>query len=156
MRITCIDSDPEVAAYARRACRSVPDITVLWKDAFAIDTLPPFDYTFSNHFLHHVATERMPDFLRLVRRRTGRLFLLNDVRRSALYYAGFSLLAPILFRHSFHWHDGRASIGRAFSHEELSAAVRAVLPPDEAVVRRLVPARIYVLGRPRPASDDSQ
>jgi 2-polyprenyl-3-methyl-5-hydroxy-6-metoxy-1,4-benzoquinol methylase len=148
VRITCLDGDPEVVAYARRACRPFPDITVMHKDAFAIDALPKFDYAFSNHFLHHVETERLPDFLRLVRRRTKRLFLMNDVRRSSLSYAGYSLFALVFLRHSFHFHDGRASIRQAFRHDELAAAVQAGLPPGEAVVRRLAPSRIYVLGGP--------
>ncbi|KDA06353.1 hypothetical protein DC31_11000 [Microbacterium sp. CH12i] len=102
-----------------------------------------FDVVISNHLLHHLIGDELPDLLQdSVRLATaGGLVLHRDIERSRFAYWGFGAgtlpFEKNLLADSFIRADGLTSIRRAYTFGELSAAA----PPGWRV-RRAFPARL--------------
>lgn len=142
--ILCMDSDPRVIAYAKRACREYPSITVLHGDALEIDKSGfQFDYIFSNHFLHHLPAEIIPAFLENVNRCAKKGFLMNDLVRSPTAYLLFSLFGSLFLRDSFSREDGRRSVRKGFTVREVKSIIRKCDLHKSVTVETIFPWRIY-------------
>jgi 2-polyprenyl-3-methyl-5-hydroxy-6-metoxy-1,4-benzoquinol methylase len=146
--VICLDSDPRIAAYARRRVAGDPRLGVLESSAEELPRLGPVDYIFANHFLHHLDEEAIVSLLPLLRERARYGFLLNDIKRSRLSYLGYSLLAALFFRKSFAFYDGRLSIRRGFLKAELEELLERGGLSREAVVRSLIPGRLAIVWQP--------
>ncbi len=99
-----------------------------------------YDVTLTNHVLHHLPGEALPGFLHAVDRVTGRVALMNDLRRSRMAYILFLLSMGPWFRTSFAIPDGLMSIRRSYRRNEL---VR--LTPAGWDVRPLHPFRLLAV-----------
>ena len=176
----CLDSDPRIAAYARRRVAGNDLLEVVEAAAEDLSRLGPVDYIFANHFLHHLDDEEIVRLLPAVSSAARNAFVLNDLKRSRLSYAGFTVLAALLFRKSFALRDGRLSIRRGFRRGELenlirraglgagpAAGAQQVAGAQAAVgtqlagqsagaadvrVRSLLPGRLAVVGTAKPGS----
>jgi 2-polyprenyl-3-methyl-5-hydroxy-6-metoxy-1,4-benzoquinol methylase len=83
-----------------------------------------FDILISNHVLHHLQNDGVYALCRDSEQLANTFVLHNDIRRSGLAYAGFSL-TKLVFRKSFTTEDGLRSIRRSFTPREL----QSVVPP---------------------------
>ncbi len=146
VRITCIDNDPRIAAYARRKTAGSPQVEMVEMSAFDIERLGRFDFIFSNHFMHHLHDSELSALLELVHRRTAIRFLMNDLARSKLSYLGFSLFAALFLHRSFAGEDGRISISRAFTLPELQAVIRRTRASERMQTSTTFPGRVFILG----------
>ncbi len=145
VRITCVDNDPRVAAFAREHCRGWDDIEIAEtdvRDLLAAGTRA--DYIYANHFLHHIDDHAIPDLLRAIDRAAVRAFLLNDIARTHWGYLGFTALCAAFFHRSFAFYDGRLSIRRGFTAAELRAHVDRAGLGKIAAVGRCFPSRVFV------------
>ncbi len=117
-----VDPDGRALAFAQGRWRdsSVSGVEGWVEDA--IGTLPPADMVVSNHVLHHLTPDELPGFLDGCRRLSRGRVLHSDLLRSRLSHAGFSFMG-LAFRGSFVREDGLTSIRRAFTRQELQAAV---------------------------------
>jgi ubiquinone/menaquinone biosynthesis C-methylase UbiE len=147
LRITCLDHDPRVVAFARRRCAEAPSIEVRLGSAMELEELPDFDYMFANHFLHHIPEKQILPLLQAMCRKTRRLFLVNDLLRSPLSYWAYSLFAFLFLHGSFARFDGRLSIRKGFRKPELQLLADRAGPPGRVQVLTRVPGRICLLGR---------
>ena len=156
-RVLCIDHDPRAVEFGRTVTRDCPAIQVIHADLEELGTLGPFDYAFSNHLLHHLSEEEAVRTLEVVRQITKRLYLINDVRRSAAAYYGFTLLAGTLFPRSMAYEDGRLSIRRSFRAHELARLTHHISNGDvfDPEVFRLFPARVCAVGRGMASTSES-
>ena len=145
VRVICLDSDPRIAAYARRRLGGNPELEILEASAEELPRFGPVDYIFANHFLHHLDEEEILMLLPLLREQARCGFLLNDLRRSRLSYLGYTLLAAIFFRGSFAFYDGRLSIRRGFLRGELERLLCRAGLPAEGRVRSLFPGRLAIV-----------
>jgi 2-polyprenyl-3-methyl-5-hydroxy-6-metoxy-1,4-benzoquinol methylase len=148
LRITCLDHDPRVEAYARRRCAGVPAVQVRLGSAAELEGLGSFDYVFANHFLHHQEDERIAPTLSAMLARARRLLVVTDLLRSRGSYFWFGLIAAVFLHRSFAVADGLLSIRRGFRPPELKALLAGVAPADRLEVRRERPGRVVVIGRP--------
>ena len=148
LRITCLDHDPRVVAYARRRCARVPAVEVRLGSAAELERMEGFDYVFANHFLHHLEDERLVPTLRAMLARTRRLLVITDLLRSRDSYFWWGLFAGVFLHRSFAAADGRLSIRRGFRPPELEALLDGAAPPGRLEVRRERPGRVVVLGQP--------
>ncbi len=145
LSVTCVDHDPRVTEYARKKYGRTPGLNIIQTDArkLAGDS-DGYDYLFANHFLHHLKDDEISPMLKLMQGLCRYRFLINDLKRSALSYIGYSLGA-LLLRNSFAFVDGRISICRGFTHDELiSFCKEAGL--RNAKVGRVNPGRLYIYG----------
>jgi 2-polyprenyl-3-methyl-5-hydroxy-6-metoxy-1,4-benzoquinol methylase len=145
IEILCFDSDPKVVGYARKICHSSENITVRQGSAHDIEALSDnIDYIFANHFLHHLSSQDIPEFLKKVYMKARRGFLINDLVRSRPAYLGFTLLAGIFFHRSYHYYDGRISIRKGFTFHELKEMVAKLNLSKCVKVGQLIPARVFL------------
>ena len=112
VHITAIDSNPHCVEYARKSFAH-PRIRYLCHSAFEFEDLGAFDYITASMFFHHLPDERIVELLRKMFQNCRRGFLVNDLYRHPLAYAGVLLLSslmldPVLF------HDAKLSVKRGF------------------------------------------
>jgi 2-polyprenyl-3-methyl-5-hydroxy-6-metoxy-1,4-benzoquinol methylase len=145
IKILCLDSDPKVVEFARKMCYGRENISVRQGSAHDIEALDEgIDYIFSNHFLHHLNSQEIPQFLEKVYKSARRGFLINDLLRSRSAYLGFTLLAGILFHKSYHFHDGRLSIRKGFTFHELKQVVAQLNFSNCVKLGYRIPARVFL------------
>lgn len=99
-----------------------------------------FDIVTSNHLLHHLTEEALHSVCKDAGKLALRLVLFNDIERSDIGFAAFSVVSPILFRNSFISEDGITSIKRSYRQDELKHAL-----PEGWQVKRLFPYRLLAL-----------
>jgi hypothetical protein len=144
VRVLCIDHDPRIVRFAREACQGHDDIEIIEASAFSIDTIPgPIDYVFSNHFLHHIDSLEIPGLLAKIHAAAQCGFLISDLARSALSYAGFTLFCRVFFRSNLSCHDGRLSIRKGFLKGELADCITRASLGVPATVSTMHPGRIF-------------
>lgn len=87
-----------------------------------------FDWVLSTLFLHHLSPEENSAMLLEVARIARRGFFILDLRRHRIPQLAVSLLGPLWFRTRVSVVDGRASVDRAYTREEVrEIAARARL-----------------------------
>ncbi|YCH15486.1 class I SAM-dependent methyltransferase [Arthrobacter sp. D1-29] len=113
--------DPDGRAYSFAAARpKVPHVE--FRQAHSSDLLAEgctYDVVISNHVLHHLQPPELQQLLLDSQALARRAVLHNDLRRSALAYALFSV-AALPFRGSFIRADGLTSIRRSYTPAELT------------------------------------
>ncbi|MFT5142939.1 MAG: 2-polyprenyl-3-methyl-5-hydroxy-6-metoxy-1,4-benzoquinol methylase [Rhodothermales bacterium] len=138
---TGIDPDERAIAFASRTNAA---------KASGIELLPhhskdlvregrTFDFVISNHVLHHLDADAMTQFLADSEALATVAAVHNDIRRHDLGYAGFEILS-LAFMDSFIRPDGKTSIRRSYSRDELAAVL-----PDDWTARTLFPFRLLAV-----------
>lgn len=160
--VICLDSDPRIAAYARRRVAGNDSLEVVEASAEELSRLGRVDYIFANHFLHHLDDDEIVHLLPAVSRAARNAFVINDLKRSRLSHAGFTLLAAVFFRRTFALRDGQLSIRRGFLRGELENLIRrsglgaGARAPGAALqevgVRSLFPGRLAIVGTAEPGA----
>ena len=148
LRITALDNDPRILAWAREAVRSEPGITLVQGSADELAALGEFDFIFSNHVLHHLADDQLRPLIASVNRQARLGFVLNDLQRARSSYVAYFLFASIFLHRSLALRDGLLSIRRGFLESELRALAGESLLAAGAFVFTTPPGRI---GLARPA-----
>jgi 2-polyprenyl-3-methyl-5-hydroxy-6-metoxy-1,4-benzoquinol methylase len=110
--ITAIDTNPHFIEYAKKHSAH-PGIGYLCHSAFDIESLGTFDYIIASMFFHHLPDERIVALLQKMFQHCRRGFLVNDLYRHPIAYAGVAALTalrfdPVLF------HDAKLSVKRGF------------------------------------------
>jgi len=147
VKITCLDYDPRIIAYAEECTRDIPEIEVLGKSVFDLDDEKSFDFTFSNHFLHHFPNKQIVDILNILNRNTDKVVLMNDLLRSKRSYMAYRIFALLFLHNSFAAYDGSVSILRGFSIEDMTHILSQSNPSDPNEMVTLFPGRVIVLSR---------
>ena len=145
LKITALDNDPRILPVARETVRNFPEIRIVQGNALELSSLGPFDFIFSNHFLHHLSWEEIRLFLRSVIAQTRLAFVMNDLKRSRAAYLGATLSLGLLARQSFAFYDGRLSIRRGFLPDELKDFVHTHFPGAPIEVIETAPARVVLV-----------
>jgi 2-polyprenyl-3-methyl-5-hydroxy-6-metoxy-1,4-benzoquinol methylase len=125
LEVTGIDPDGRAHRFAAGRPKA-PGVE--FRQAFSTDLVAEgrsFDVVISNHMLHHLRPAELQQLLADSQALARRKVLHNDLRRSPLAYALFSV-AALPFRDSFIRADGLTSIRRSYRPAELSA----LAPPD--------------------------
>lgn len=146
IHVTCIDHDPRVISYARRAVRDQSAVSVVEGSAFDLDD--EYDYIMGNHFLHHLKDKEITRFLDTAYHACRRRLLINDLLRSYWSLAGFAVFSAVLLPRSFSSHDGAISIRKGFRPEELKQLVDAGSwrsSRADVQVKRAIPGRVYLV-----------
>jgi len=148
LNIMALDNDARILPIAYQAVRDYPEIRIVEGNALDLSRLGPFDFVFSNHFMHHLAWDDIKIFLERIIAQTHLSFVMNDLKRSNWAYLGFTIFSALLTRRSFHYYDGRLSIRRGFLPEELRDLIRSNFPNGAIQVVETYPARIILLQKP--------
>lgn len=103
-----------------------------------------WDFIISSLVAHHMTDEERLAFMVFMERHAHRGWFVNDLRRHALPYWGFPLLARLLAVHRIVREDGQLSIARSFRPAEWHALLAEAELEDVAAVRRYFPFRLCV------------
>lgn len=148
LKITALDNDKRTLPIAQQAIRDYPEIRIVEGNALELSRLDPFDFVFSSHLLHHLDWEEIKIFLDSAIARTRLALVMNDLKRSNWAYLGFTLFSRLLTPRSFHFHDGRLSIRRAFLPEEWRDFIKTNFPSTPIQVVETWPARVVLVYKP--------
>jgi ubiquinone/menaquinone biosynthesis C-methylase UbiE len=83
------------------------------------------DYYISSLLLHHLTPEQVTTLLRETYANARHGIIMTDLMRGYLPQLAFALVKPVFARHPFTWHDGKRSIKRAYTPDELRAFAHA-------------------------------
>jgi 2-polyprenyl-3-methyl-5-hydroxy-6-metoxy-1,4-benzoquinol methylase len=137
-----IDLNEKSAAVARAA--TAPGAAIDWRTG-DYRSLGRFDFVISSLVAHHMADDELAAFIRWMEANARRGWLINDLHRHRLAYAGYPPLARLLRLHPIVRADGQLSIARAFRRAEwLAILADAGLQRGEARVVRRFPFRLCV------------
>ena len=145
VRVTALDGDPRAVAFARARYGNIDRLTIQTGDLMSMDQFGPVDYIFTNHVLHHLPDDLIPDVLRKMQQTARRRWIVSDLKRSAWSYAGFQVLGRF-FRNSFAFEDGKRSIRRGFVASDFQRYLKDADLQDLAHVMTLVPGRMVMVG----------
>jgi 2-polyprenyl-3-methyl-5-hydroxy-6-metoxy-1,4-benzoquinol methylase len=140
VKITALDLDPRVLPWAQDLCQGFPEITPVTGSVFDLDAMGDFDLIVSNHTLHHLSFPDVRRAVELCQKHARHGILLNDLKRSFWAYVGFTIFAGLFVRGSLVWADGRLSIRRAFTPQELETELAGL----GLRVGTTSPARVYL------------
>jgi len=125
LRVTCLDSSPQMLAIAQARAGSEPALSFVQGDGRALP-FPDgaFDAVTCNLALHHFDPPAAIGLLREMRRVARLSPIISDLRRALMGYVGASLLSRIFTRNRFTRHDAPLSTRRAYTPPEACELAR--------------------------------
>lgn len=105
-----------------------------------------WDIILSSLVTHHMTPGQRAEFLRFMEGESARGWLVNDLHRQRLPFAGYPLLATLALVDPIVRRDGQLSVGRSFRRGEWAAILSEALPAAAADCRifRSFPYRLCV------------
>lgn len=105
-----------------------------------------WDIILSSLVSHHMTPAQRSEFLRFMEGEAARGWLVNDLHRRRLPFAGYPLLATLAFVDPIVRRDGQLSVGRSFRRAEWAAMLAVALPDvaDACRIFRSFPWRLCV------------
>ncbi len=105
-----------------------------------------WDIILSSLVTHHMSAVQRTEFLRFMDAESARGWLVNDLHRQRLPFAGYPLLAALAWVDPIVRRDGQLSVGRSFRRAEWQAMLADALPDSAAEARifRSFPYRLCV------------
>ncbi|HEY0595157.1 methyltransferase domain-containing protein [Sphingopyxis sp.] len=105
-----------------------------------------WDIVISSLVTHHMTAGQRADFLRFMEAEAARGWLVNDLHRRRLPFAGYPLLATLAWVDPIVRRDGQLSVGRSFRRAEWQAMLNEALPDTagECRIFRSFPYRLCV------------
>lgn len=105
-----------------------------------------WDIVLSSLVTHHMTQEQRSEFLHFMEAEAARGWLVNDLHRRRLPFAGYPLLATLAWVDPIVRRDGQLSVGRSFRRAEWRALLADALPGTENECRifRSFPYRLCV------------
>ncbi|MEQ9278383.1 MAG: methyltransferase domain-containing protein [Balneola sp.] len=140
LNITSIDSDPRSLEYIKTL--EIPS-NIHFRHALSTDLVneqASYDFVISNHLLHHLDQPSFETICTEAKLLATKKVIFNDIERSDLGYIFFTALSKLFFRNSFISYDGRISIKRSYTFDELSK-----IAPDNWKIRRIIPYRLILI-----------
>lgn len=108
-----IDLNPRSESVARASTPA--GMTIDWRTGdYADQAGEPWDFVISSLVAHHMSHAQLIAFLRFMDRHARRGWFINDLHRHGFAYAGFPLLARLMFWHKIVRHDGQLSVARSY------------------------------------------
>jgi len=105
-----------------------------------------WDIILSSLVTHHMTPAQRTEFLRFMEREAARGWLVNDLHRRRLPFAGYPLLAALAWVDPIVRRDGQLSVGRSFRRVEWRAMLAEALPDTagECRIFRSFPYRLCI------------
>lgn len=142
-RLTGVDLNPRSAAIASAA--TDPALKIDYRTGDYAQQPEAFDFIVSSQVAHHMSDSQLHNFLRHMDGTARRGWLVSDLHRHPLSYAGYPLLARALGVHRIVREDGQLSIARSFRPHDWSAILEAAgIGADHVRILLRFPFRLSV------------
>lgn len=115
--ITLSDVTPEACSEARRIYREEPRVTVMQADLFQLPA-GSADIVTASQFIHHFATEQLPDVLRTMLHASRVGIVLNDIHRHWIPWSAVWISTRLISRNRYIRHDGPLSVAKGFRSDD--------------------------------------
>lgn len=145
-RLVGIDLNPRSAPVALAA--TDPALGIEWRTGRAETLEFQPDFIISSLVAHHMDDVELVGFIKWMEGVSRRGWLINDLHRHKLAWAGFRSLAALLRWHPIVAHDGALSVRRAFTRDDWARLLETARV--QAQVRWHVPFRWTVASCPLP------
>jgi 2-polyprenyl-3-methyl-5-hydroxy-6-metoxy-1,4-benzoquinol methylase len=120
LKLTGIDANPEIIAYAKNHCRSYPDIQFGVMNIFSPEfQKEKFDIITTSLFTHHFTSDELEILFKNWKKQASMAVLINDLHRHPLAYYSISALTAAFSRSNMVKNDGKISVLRGFRRAEL-------------------------------------
>ncbi len=134
--ITAIDTHASCIAYAQKNFKT-EGLFYKTASAFDLEALGKFDFIISSMFFHHLTDEEIVRLLVLVHRNAKKGFIINDLYRSRIAYAGAAFLAFFSFKNIV-MNDATLSVKRSFTEEDFVRYARLARIPESRIQKKPV------------------
>jgi hypothetical protein len=117
--LTGVDANPNILGFAQTHFKDDP---IHWVQADIMtepEKIPTAHIYMLNLFLHHFHTNEIEKILGHLLQKNPELIVVNDLHRSRMAYALFTLLCKIKTTSPVTFHDGRLSILKGFNRKEM-------------------------------------
>ena len=125
IEITAVDLQQATLELAKERSGSYPEITYVAGNVLDFEPSSPVDFVFCSLALHHFSDEEAGILIRQTGLMTRGNILFSDLERTDLGMIGVYVLTALVFREPMTRFDGRLSMHRAFSFEEMRRLARA-------------------------------
>lgn len=125
IEITAVDLQQATLELAKERSGSYPEITYVAGNVLDFEPSSPVDFVFCSLALHHFSDEEAGTLVRQTGLMTRGNILFSDLERTDLGMIGVYALTALVFREPMTRFDGRLSMRRAFSFEEMRQVARA-------------------------------
>ena len=125
IEITAVDLQQATLELAKERSGSYPEITYVAGNVLDFEPSSPVDFVFCSLALHHFSDEEAGTLIRQTGLMTRGNILFSDLERTDLGMIGVYVLTALVFREPMTRFDGRLSMHRAFSFEEMRRLARA-------------------------------
>jgi SAM-dependent methyltransferase len=145
VELTGLDVNPDAAAIAAEASPATSRIQWVSADIFRYAPPQPVHLVVSSLFTHHLADDKIVQFLQWMEQHAGLGWFINDLSRAAIPYHLFRVFAKLVRLHPFVQYDGPVSIARSFvpgDWRRMCAA--ASLGNGDILIQSFKPARLCV------------
>lgn len=125
-KVTGIDANPHIVAYARKHCQHEPYADFRTMDIFSYEfsTLST-DIVVATLFFHHFTEQQLIDIFTQLKSIARVGIVINDLHRHPLAYHSISVLTKLFSRSPMVRNDGPLSVRRAFRRKELESILKA-------------------------------
>ena len=122
LKLTGIDANPHIIAFARRNCKAYPEISLEALDIFSPEFQHrTYDIIIGTLFYHHFANDVLVDFFSKLKHQVRSGLVINDIHRHWLAFHSIRLLTKVFSKSAMVKFDAPLSVLRAFTKEELIA-----------------------------------
>ncbi|MCC6547486.1 methyltransferase domain-containing protein [Candidatus Sumerlaeota bacterium] len=143
LRITAVELNPDLCDSARQACARFPEISVVCADAREVLN-EGFDLVTASLFLHHFQSPQVVEWITRMDNAAKLGWIINDLERHPLAYAGIRIAGPFLSRNRVFLHDAPLSVRRSYTPAEWLLHARSA-GAHGAALRRHWPWRITLV-----------
>jgi 2-polyprenyl-3-methyl-5-hydroxy-6-metoxy-1,4-benzoquinol methylase len=125
VKVTGVDANPHVIAYARAHCKHEPAIDFRQLDIFstAFSSMST-DIITATLFLHHFTDQQLVDLFSVMKKRARVGIVINDIHRHPVAYHSIRILTKLFSRSPMVKNDAPVSVSRAFKRSELEKILK--------------------------------
>jgi 2-polyprenyl-3-methyl-5-hydroxy-6-metoxy-1,4-benzoquinol methylase len=119
MKLTGIDANPNITAYATKNCNAYPEITFQSVNIFSEEfQKQPFDIIVATLFTHHFADDELVALLTSWKKQARIGFVINDLHRHWFAYYSIKWITRVFSKSPMVKNDAPLSVARAFLKSE--------------------------------------
>ncbi|MGB3465264.1 MAG: methyltransferase domain-containing protein, partial [Cyclobacteriaceae bacterium] len=126
LKLTGIDANPNIIAYAQKHCRDYPEIDFSVVDIFSQQFRDmKYDIVHSSLFTHHFKSAELISLFKVLKENGSVGMILNDLHRHWMAFYSIKWITGFFSRSEMVKNDASVSVARGFKRSELVEIFKA-------------------------------